>query len=189
MGDPVTTYRGHSIRWSDNSDEWVCYDLSDKVRSSPKLSLIKAAIDRMYLAERKSSAVTCYELSYSGGQRTESNVVEYLGENREKSWSRPDDVTVTHKIAVVAKRSGSERPSRRETELDKVMAVGLEADAAWAHFQELHRAAEKAKRAADDAHEALPRLALQEISALVDLHNRNLEPTTPRHPGADEGEK
>jgi hypothetical protein len=164
-------YRGHKINWSDNSDEWTCYDLSDKVRSSPKLSLIRAAIDRLYLAERKANAVPCFELGIHG-DRTESHVSEYLGPKIDRSWDGRETKT-RHKVAVVAVRSGSERPSRRELELTNLMASTPEAEAAWGHDRKLYVAEQEAKRAADEAWAAIPRLTLDQIAALVELHNRD----------------
>lgn len=170
VSEPETFYRGHKIRWSDNSDEWTCYDLSDKVRSSPKLSLIKAAIDRLYLAERKANAVPCFEIGHDG-TRTESNVVEYLGAKIQRAWSGGEQRT-EHKVAVVATRKGSERPSRREAKLDDLMPSNVDVDAAWLHYQSLRAIEKRAKAAADAALKAIPRLTLDDVTALVELHDR-----------------
>lgn len=171
VSTPTTTYRGHTIQWSDNSDKWVCYDLSDKVRSSPKLSLIKAAIDRLYLTERKNKAVQCYELS-THGQRVESNVVEYLGEKVHRSWGSKPEIT-DHKVAVVAQRHGSERPSRRETTLDKLMPVTPEAEDAYQRYERLNAEAKAAGKRADDAFKAIPRLKPYDVRALIELYGRD----------------
>lgn len=165
--DPTTVYRGHTIRWSDNSDEWTCYDLSDKVRSSPKLSRIKAAIDRLYLAERKANATPCYELSQHG-KRIESTVVEYLGARTKTSWTG-NTTTTTHKVAVVAKREGSERPSRREAELTSLAPATPEVERAYSEYLALKAEAQAAADKADRAFKAIPRLSLDDIEALVRL--------------------
>lgn len=186
MSEPQTEYRGHKIRWSNNADEWTCYDLSDKVRSSPRLSLIKAAIDRLYLAERKSIATPCFEIGYNG-ERTESNVVEYLGFKIQRSWSGGDQKT-EHKVAVVAKRTGSERPSRCERDLYSLMPVSAEAEAAYSEFKRLREIEKRAKADADAALEAVPRLTLDDIQALVDLHNREAAPAIVGEQENDDGD-
>jgi hypothetical protein len=164
-----TEYRGHKIRWSDNEDCWTCYDLSDKVRTSPKLSAIKAAIDRLYLAERKAAGVECWEINSYDGKRTRATVVEYLGEKGARySWDgKPGQPQ--HKVAVVAKRSGSERPARRETECDKLALPGEEFDAAWEAYTHALEEQKAAEKRTDQAFKALPRLTVSDIAALVDL--------------------
>lgn len=164
-----TKYRGHSIRWSDNEDCWACYDLSDKVRSSPKLSTIKAAIDRLYLAERKAAGVECWEISSYDGKRTPATVVEYLGKKVDRnSWSSAPD-RVFHKVAVVAKRGGAERPARRETECDKLARPGAEFDAAWEIYTRAVADKKAAEKRAASAFAALPRLQVSDIAKLVEL--------------------
>lgn len=169
MAEVKTEYRGHVIRWSDNEDAWTCYDLSDKVRSSPKLSILKGHIDRLYLAERKRSATPCWELSSYSNGRTEGSVVEYLKAKEERSWSSQKVGRVQHIVAVVAQRSGSERPSRAEKDLDNLAPMTPEFDAAWAEFQRLHQLAKEAEKRARDAFTALPRLQLADVQKLVDL--------------------
>lgn len=166
----ATVYRGHKIQWSDNSDEWTCYDLSDRVRSSPKLSLIKAAIDRLYLAERKENATPCFEITRNDGSRVESSVVEYLGERYERAYGKTPE-KIKHRVAVVAKRTGSERPSRRETELAALAPASPDTETAWANFKALYDAAREADRTATAAFAAIPRLQPKDISALIKLHS------------------
>jgi hypothetical protein len=169
MSGVVTEYRGHKIRWSDNEDCWTCYDLSDKVRASPKLSAIKAAIDRLYLAERKAAGVGCWEISSHDGSRTPATVVEYLGEKTEKSWSGRTPDRIYHKVAVVAKRTASERPARRETSCDQLARLGAEFDAAWEIYANAFAERKAAQKREQEAFGALPRLQVEDIAKLVEL--------------------
>lgn len=169
MSEVKTEYRGHTIRWSDNEDAWTCYDLSDKVRSSPKLSILKGHIDRLYLAERKKASTPCWELSSHSSTRIEGSVVEYLKAKEERSWSSQKVERVRHIVAVVAQRSGSERPSRAEKDLDNLAPMTPEFDAAWAEFCALNTLAKAAEKRARDAFAALPRLQLDDVQKLVDL--------------------
>lgn len=173
MADPTCEYRGHTIRWSDNEDCWTCWDLSDKVRSSPKLSTIKAHIDKLYLAERKANATPCYELGRE--RRVESMVVEYLGERKEKSWRKLGEFTITHRVAVVAKRDKNDRPARKEATLPALSPVSPEADAAWQHYAVLAHELKLAERRAAEAFDALPRLKPEDVQKLIDLHNAEKE--------------
>lgn len=165
-----TKYRGHVISWSDNLDEWTCYDLSDKVYSSPKLSNIKAAIDRLYLAERKEASVPCWEISGHSAQRIESNVVEYLGEKVDRNWSTNQYEVVDHKVAVVATRKGNERPARKQTELGLLSPKTPEVEEAWAHYVKLDAEAKRASKRATEAYYAIPRMKVEDVAELVRLY-------------------
>lgn len=169
----ATEYRGHTIRWSDNEDCWTCYDLSDKVRSSPKLSNIKAAIDRLYLAERKDAGVECWEISQSDCKRTFSKVVEYLGPKENRHYFTKELQSVSHKVAVVAKRAGSDRPSRAQTECAMLGKPGDEFDAAWKVYVDATAEAKAAQKRVSEAYSALPRLSVEDISRLVELAEKD----------------
>jgi hypothetical protein len=168
----ATEYRGHTIRWSDNEDCWTCYDLSDKVRSSLKLSNIKAAIDRLYLAERKEAGVECWEISPSEAKRTASKVVEYLGVKENRHYFTRELQSISYNVAVVAKRYGSDRPARAQTECSSLGKPGAEFEAAWETYISALADAKAAQKRASDAYSALPRLTVDDISKLVELAHK-----------------
>jgi hypothetical protein len=136
--------------------------------------LIKASIDRLYLAERKQNSVACYEVNIVDARRTESSVVEYLGFKIQRAWSGGKE-TIDHRVAVVATRRGSERPARREVRLTELVPVTPEADVAWLKYVRLAAIAKNAKAEADAAFADLPRLKTQDVAALVALHGREKE--------------
>jgi len=162
-----TEYRGHGIIYSENGDEWWCSDIN---YTNGSLQKIKARIDKMYLDLRKRSATPAFEISnYNGPVKTEATVVEYIGEVWEGGgWNtkKPRQL-VDHKIAVVAKRTGSEKASRREEKLSTLMATTPEAEAAFAEYVRLHAIAREAKKVADAAFDAIPRLTLDDVAELV----------------------
>jgi hypothetical protein len=168
-----TEYRGHKIHWSDNEDCWSCWDLSDKVRSSPKLSAIKSAIDRLYFAERKGAATFCWEVDRSTVSLVDASVVEYLGCKQRCRWNGETDTE--HKVAVVARRSTglSAKPSRAEKNITELFPKTAEFYAAWQEYVALSAAAKSASKAADNAFSALPRLTLGDVAKLVELASRD----------------
>ena len=170
---PETTYRGHVIRWSDNSDEWTCYDLSDRVRSSPKLSVIKTAIDRMYLAERKDNAVECHVLGRSG-TRIDGTVVEYLKPRIQ--WQGRSQEYIEHRVAVVYQSAGSTKRARSEKKLDELAPLTAEADTAYQEYLTLKKIADDAVATAKKAFDQIPRLTPDDLTALVELYERGDEP-------------
>lgn len=175
MSDPIKTeYRGHAIFYGENSDEWHCNDVGRSGASSSSLAKVKQAIDKMYLDLRKKAATPCFEIGiYNRGQRTESVCIEYIEPVWEGGgWNTavPRHVA-NHKVAVVAKRDGSTKPSRRETKLSELMPDTPEAEAAWQEFKRLCAIAEAANKAANAAFDAIPRLTVDDIAALVEIKN------------------
>lgn len=169
MNRVETTYRGHKIYWSDNADCWTCRDLDGKMQSAPKLSSIKAHIDKLYLSERKQSAVPCFEIGHSG-DFIEGSVVEYLGQRVGISWRDPNKIG--HKVAVVARREGSGKPSRREASLDEVFPMSPDTVTAYENYKRLENEAKAAQRAAYDAKQAIPRMTPEDVQALIDIYKR-----------------
>ncbi len=158
-------YRGHTVRYGENSDEWYCSDLG---YSSEKLSSVKARIDKMYLDLRKKSAVSCFEISsYRGAKKTPSSIVEYLKNNEgKKNWnSKPEPIV--HTVAVVARRDGSDKASRREAKANELMPDTPEAHAAWAIFEEKSELLKHAERAANKAFDAIPRVTVDMMADLI----------------------
>ena len=164
-------YRGYMIRFNENSDEWWCGDLSGKSYASPKLSTVKAAIDRMLLSVRKESAVTCFEIGggYTANPyKVEAKIVEFIKTKQDHDWKGNPRPPV-HIVASVAQRSGSSKASRREVNIADLMPDTPEAHAA---FERLLEAAEReriATQATKAAFDAIPRVTLDMISNLVKI--------------------
>lgn len=162
-----TEHRGHTIIYSENGDEWWCSDIN---YSNVSLQKVRARIDKMYLDLRKKSATPCFEISnYGKGDKVESSVVEYLDEIWEGGgWNlKTPRHLANHKVAVVAKRQGSEKSSRREAKLSELMPVTDEANAAFEEFRRLRDIAIDAQRVANAAFDAIPRLKIEDVAELV----------------------
>ncbi|RWI96392.1 MAG: hypothetical protein EOR22_06430 [Mesorhizobium sp.] len=174
MAEITTTYRGHEIRYGDNTDEWYCGDLESGNNSHVSLAKLKAKIDKMYLDLRKQGAVKAFEIQGYGGdipRLAEATIVEYLGQgktyNSRTNHGSGGYVAGPHKIAVVATRRGNERASRAEQTFDDIMPDTPEAHAAFAEAVRLAQLARAAQAAATAALKAVPRLSLDDIRELV----------------------
>ena len=171
------THRGYTITFNENSDEWYCRELSGKSYSAPKLSTIKASIDRMLLSVRKKSAITCYEVS--GGHsrdpsKTEAQIVEFITTKNERDYSGKAKPPV-HIVASVAQRRGSAKASRREVSIADLMPDTPEAHAA---FDRLVKATEREVAAHKEtlaALNAIPRVTFEMITDLVKLADEKPE--------------
>lgn len=179
MAEIETTYRGHLIRYGENSDEWYCADLESGNKSHASLGKLKAKIDKMYLDLRKKAAIKAFEISgnsvYNGGVPSieEGMVVEYIGQAKSyvSSANRGSGgyVEGAHKVAMIATRRGNERPSRAEKTIGEIMPDTPEAHAAFAEAVRLAQIAKAAVAAAVEALKAVPRLTIDDIPDLVKI--------------------
>lgn len=173
MPDLALTYRGYTIRWSDNEDCWVCYDAGKGINNVSLLKL-KEAIDRLNRKERKDAALSCFEIDarHNAVEKVEASLIEYLGPKIERAaWheNKPPQI-VGHKVASVALRGGNSQASRRETTLDKFMPDTPEAHEAF-HRAELAAAmVREANAVLKLAVGMIPRVSIEEIQKLVELH-------------------
>lgn len=171
-----TIYRGHTIRYTDNADEWTCYDVQDakgQSYSSPKLSNVKAAIDKMFLDMRKRSAFPCFELGKSHHPtKTAATIIEYVEHKIERNFYRPTEPSIDrHVVAAVAQRTGRERAVRRTADITEFMPDTPEAHEAYQRFLAARQRAQEAEKDARDAFDAIPRVSIDMIPDLVRIKN------------------
>lgn len=174
-------YRGYPIRYSENEDLWNCYDLGGhgKDASEPSLSKLKARIDALILSERKRGSVPCLILTHNHHtfqiDTIEGAITEYLGPKIERPYGQKERVVVEQRVAVSAKRSANSRVSRQDSPLSKHALITPEVDAALAEANRLGVLAREANAAYKAAFDAIPRVQIDDISALVKISN--LDPT------------
>ncbi|TGT90884.1 MULTISPECIES: hypothetical protein [unclassified Mesorhizobium] len=170
MAEIETTYRGHLIRYGENSDTWYAHDLGFEA-SNQSLAKLKTQIDKMYLDLRKKAAVKAFEIrpGYMGQLPTcaEATVTEYLKSFSEKDYRTGGQTLTRHKVAVVALRRDNDRASRAEKELSDLMPNTPEAQAAYDEALRLYEVTKAAQKAADEAFKAIPRLSIDDIRELV----------------------
>jgi hypothetical protein len=166
-----TTYRGHTIRYNENSDEWYCGDVEGKY-SRAKLTNIKAAIDKMYLDRRKRAAVKCIEVSHGGmrlfGRALDAMVVEYVGEVLTYDSKTGGKKFDHHKVAVSAQRTGGTM-TRATKSLDELAEDTPEVRAALEAYSKVYEEADALHRKAWEMYKAIPRLTIDKIAPLVEL--------------------
>lgn len=167
-----TVYRGHTIVYNDNNDTWLCRDADFTYRGSPKLSNVKAQIDKMYLGLRETTAIMCFEIPLGGNSDPiPAKVTEYVRSRSNRNY-RGGLEPACHFVASVAQRGGSSKPSRAEQELCYLMPDTVEARAAYVKWQLSYASAELAKAQADEAKRKIPRLSKEDIQPLIDLKSK-----------------
>ena len=171
MSQIKTEHRGYDIFYSENGDEWTCFDMGDgKTRSNTSLAKVKAAIDAMLLSQRKAEAVPCLEISSHSGLRAyEAKVTEYVKPSAGARWDRDNEgKVVDHVVASMSERDGS-KASRREAKLSELAPDTPDVRAAVQRARDAYGAVKAAEKSFRDAVDAIPRLKLEDIAALVRL--------------------
>lgn len=168
MSHIKTEYRGHTIAYGGNSEEWHCLDVNF---GSPSLSKVKARIDKMYLDMRKQSAVDVFEMSKGGVNSmpvlTPSLIVDFVGTKLEKSfYSRDAEPVEKHIVAVAAQRAHSTKVARREANINELMPSTPAAERAWGEYLIACEGLRAAHAIAERAYRAIPRVSLEDVAAL-----------------------
>ena len=173
-----TEYRGYRITYSENGDEWACYDIaSGRGATALTLSKMKARIDKYLLGVREDASVACLELqSYGRTEPIEVTIIEYLGPKIEGGgYSGKPYHVASQQVATMGARHGKERQSRRETDLSKCVPLGPETDAALAEARRLGEIMLDAENAYKAAVAAIPRVTIDQIDELIKVSG--LDPT------------
>lgn len=166
-----TEHRGHRIVYGMNSEDWFCHDVGF---SSPSLSKVKQRIDKMYVDQRKRSAVEAFEIEMAGSfgeapTKVPASITEYVGPKMEKDFRgvKRELIQVGHLVASVAKRGSDSKAARRDRLLDQMMPDTPEAHAAHEEYLRAVLIVQQAKKAAHEAFKAIPRMTIDMIADLV----------------------
>lgn len=173
MSNITVEHRGYTIRFNENSDEWTCPEAG--YYSHQKLSTVKTYIDKMTLAVRKKSALLCFEIDRTYASKTESKIIEYLGQEKKRNYSTGNFDLGDHRVAVVAQRGGSDRATRSTMTVGNLMPDTPEAHDAFERYLSLHKAAEVAAKTAREAFNAIPRVTVDMIPDLVRIATEGTE--------------
>lgn len=163
-----TEHRGYKLGYSENNDEWTCYDLGV---GSKSLACAKGMIDKLLLIQRKKHKVDCLRLGRDGTVKPAS-IIEYLGHSRSYRG------TQVASVAYMATNGGADRPSRSTGLLNDFAADTQEVREALIEVVTLHDRAARLTREAARKLEEVPRLRDADIAELIRL----------RGTGAQEGE-
>jgi hypothetical protein len=173
-----TEYRGYTISYGENTDQWGCFDCGV---TAPTLSAAKAKIDALHLKLRKESAFEGYEIMADEGREAmkvravPTKLIEYLGRKEQRHWSSGKIAFLGHRVASMAKRSANGRASRRETMLDYIAPITPEVHAAIAEANRLGAIAFAAKQEFHQAVDAIPRAQIEDIAGLVEASDHKFE--------------
>lgn len=175
-----TEYRGYTIRYSENADEFQVLDVQGPKGRAPTLSKMKEKIDALYRQEREAAALDCYELQKgSSSPETvllEARLTEYEGPLVQRPWAHHQKAYISEqKVASISRRGGSSKAARRTAKLENMAPIGPETDAAVDEYLRLRGIENEAKAAADAAFAAIPRVTLEDISELVRISG--IDPT------------
>lgn len=162
-----TSHRGYKITYSENMDEWSCYEAGDGF-SAPTLTKLKEKIDRMLLSERRAAAIHCLEINGILPTFVEATLIEYIGPRIERDYygSKPARLT-GHTVAATANRSGSSKASRREMLLSSFAPDTREVHAAICEASVAYQQKVAAEKAYKTAYDAIPRMSVEQIADLV----------------------
>lgn len=169
-----TDHRGHTIMWSDNSDNWYCSDFSF---SHASLSKVRDNIDKMYRDLRKASSVRCLYVRCGDDPNVgEATLVEYIGPKTERGTSSlaPPKV-VGHRVAAMRLGYGGSRVARQSDSLSDFAPDTPEVVEAMDKAREKCRAARALMKEADAIVQAIPRLKLADIEGLVRAADTKLQ--------------
>lgn len=171
-----TEYRGYDISYSENQDEWNCYDIGF---SHEKLSRVKAKIDDMHRKLRKANAFHCLDISsHREASVTEATIVEYLGPIRKsKSFERVGTGEIEdHEVAYMSARTSlSERKSRHK---GRISSLVLNTPGNLSRIDEARDLHEQAKALAEKARDVLrclDRPTIEDIAGLVNASERRFD--------------
>lgn len=175
-----TTYRGYTIRFSENEDKWNCYEA--KV-SHASLAKVKAKIDKLHLAMRKAAAFDCLAIPGYGtddpAKITEARVIDYrLKRERNRGlWAKPDgpEFFDTHTVAIMSVRGLNSTAGRSWIEIEKLAPIGPETEAALEVVRARYAEAQAAEKALREAWAAVPRLTFEDVKALAEAADARLD--------------
>lgn len=147
-----TQHKGYAISFSENSEEWTCYQIE---YSSKSLAAVRRKIDVMDRERRKAASVPCFVLNWHGAK--DGVVVELASADRfeRKAFVMVDD--------------GDRKPSRRKLGISELAPDTPEVRALIAEWQTADRKAKEAAKRAETLLKAIPRLTAEGLAELAEV--------------------
>lgn len=172
-----TEYRGYTIRYNENSDEWNCYEARV---SNVSLAKVKAKIDRLHLKMRKAAAFDCLYLGAPHGKPDlrDARAIDYRF-RREKNYSSwtgegPEFIEV-HEVAVMMTGMFKDAPGKSWAKLESLAPLGPETDVALERVRQAQAEVEAAEARRKEAWAAVPRLTFEDVAALAEAADSKLD--------------
>lgn len=164
-----TTYRGHDIEYSENTDEWFCQSIGYR---HALLSKVKDRVNKVYLNLRKNSAVQvqCVDCNRNSIRVTEGVAMEYMGFRKGYHYQGEG-------VAVMAGWRGSSNRSRSVIDRQKLCIPGPEFDAQWSVVQAAFKEVEDAQARLAQQVAALPYVTDEYLAGLIAARDIELNPS------------
>lgn len=177
--DITTTHRGYEIIYIETKEGWMCPDLDGGGYGGEifdTLAEVKAKINDMVASMRKEASVPAFFVSTGHPPSLLSSLVtEYLGLKRDV-YGKP---TFEGKVASMAIRGASKKPTRAEHAIGQFAPNTPEAVAAFGEALKLYEAAKEATKKYEAAIAAIPRLTKDDIAGLVKIYEDQQQPAEP----------
>ena len=170
MADIQTEHRGYTVRYSENEDNWRCYDLDLEDASLAKL---KERIDKLLLKVRKESAVDVLIVGSEHSSHfsvTEGRAIDAkVGFERQRSSYSGDAKEPIRKVSlgIFSNRRGGDRGGKSFYPISDVSLPTPEVYAAVAEVERLRKIAKAAEDAVKAAVRAIPRISEDDVAGLI----------------------
>lgn len=166
-----TAHRGYTVRFSENEDNWRCYDLDLENASLAKL---KEQIDKLLLKVRKESAVDVLIVGSEYSSHftvTEGRAIDAkIGYERHRSgYTGQETKEPTRKVSlgIFSNRRGGDRGGKSFYPISDVSLPTPEVYAAVAEVERLRKIAKAAEEAVRAAVRAIPRISEEDVAGLI----------------------
>lgn len=170
MADIQTVHRDYAIRYSENEDNWRCYDLDLEDASLAKL---KERIDKLLLKVRKESAVDVLIVGSEHSSHftvTEGRAIDAkVGFERQRSSYSSEAKEPIRKVSlgIFSNRRGGDRGGKSFYPISDVSLPTPEVYAAIAEVERLRKIAKAAEEAVKAAVRAIPRISEEDVAGLI----------------------
>lgn len=170
MADIQTEHRGYTVRYSENEDNWRCYDLDLEDASLAKL---KERIDKLLLKVRKESAVDVLIVGSEHSSHftvTEGRAIDAkVGFERQRSSYSSEAKEPIRKVSlgIFSNRRGGDRGGKSFYPISDVSLPTPEVYAAVAEVERLRKIAKAAEEAVRAAVRAIPRISEEDVAGLI----------------------
>lgn len=162
MSSLEVQYRGYAIRFSENSEEWTCYDI-DYIHAS--LGAVKRKIDLLDRAQRHKAAIPVLVLVTSGwgGVKDwdEATIVEVVTTRHR--------ITEGHSKVAIVRENGDGRKVRRTTTTEQLIQDTPENRQKLTSLCKRYSDLSRQQNEVLKQIEALPRLTEKDVARLIGL--------------------
>lgn len=157
----TTEYKGYSIYFNENLDEWCCRDLDD-LKSSNSLLSLKRSIDAIIRKEKSNNTIDVISIEYGSPSRKYGKANEFVGLRRGNA-----------SVAVMLKKHGAKISTRNIFNINDLAVDTPENRALIERAFEHERKAQQHKEESRQIIKSIPRLTIYHAMELTNLIGEN----------------